>query len=121
MSEFLENDAHCSFCGKSSHDVRLIAGPSNVYICNECIDLCKDILDEEKEIMEENFDFKDLPFPSQIKDYLDKYVVKQDKAKKTLAVSVYNHYKRIKHAKETEIDIQKSNLLLVGPTGSGKT
>ncbi|MBK1637323.1 ATP-dependent protease ATP-binding subunit ClpX, partial [Rhodovulum adriaticum] len=120
MSEFLENEANCSFCGKSSHDVKLISGPGNVYICSECVNLCKDILDEEQEIMEE-LDFEDLPIPSQIKDYLDQYVIKQDKAKKTLAVSVYNHYKRIKHAKETEIDIQKSNILLVGPTGSGKT
>ncbi|WP_282926451.1 ATP-dependent Clp protease ATP-binding subunit ClpX [Helcococcus kunzii] len=120
MSEFKENEAFCSFCGKSSDDVRLISGPNNVYICNECVHLCKEILDEEEKIMED-LEFSDLPIPSEIKAYLDEYVIKQDKAKKTLAVSVYNHYKRIKHAKETDIEIQKSNICMVGPTGSGKT
>ena len=120
MSEFMESEAFCSFCGKSSEDVRLISGPNNVYICNECVNLCKEILDEEVKIMED-LEFTDLPIPSEIKSYLDEYVIKQDKAKKTLAVSVYNHYKRIKHSHESEIEIQKSNICMIGPTGSGKT
>lgn len=120
MSEFKENDAYCSFCGKSAEDVRLISGPNNVFICNECVDLCKDILDEERQVMQD-IDFVDLPIPNEIKEYLDNYVIKQDRAKKTLAVSVYNHYKRIKHSKDSEIEIQKSNICLIGPTGSGKT
>lgn len=112
---------HCSFCGKTDKDVkRLIAGPGNIYICNECIDLCKDIIDEEDEVLFEA-EFENLPTPREIKDQLDSYVIDQDKAKKTLAVAVYNHYKRIKNKNNTDTEIQKSNILLVGPTGSGKT
>ncbi len=111
----------CSFCGKTQDQVkRLIAGP-NVYICDECVDLCQEIITEEiDESME--LDLTDLPKPAKIKGILDDYVIGQEKAKKTLAVAVYNHYKRIHTKVKTEdIEIQKSNILLMGPTGSGKT
>jgi ATP-dependent Clp protease ATP-binding subunit ClpX len=111
----------CSFCGKTQDQVkRLIAGP-NVYICDECVDLCQEIITEEiDESME--LDLADLPKPAKIKGILDDYVIGQEKAKKTLAVAVYNHYKRIHTKVKTEdIEIQKSNILLMGPTGSGKT
>ncbi|MDM8534322.1 ATP-dependent Clp protease ATP-binding subunit ClpX [Clostridiaceae bacterium HSG29] len=109
----------CSFCGKSQDQVkRLIAGP-NVYICDECIELCNEILEEE---VRAPLEFDDLLLPKEIKDTLDGYVIGQDNAKKTLAVAVYNHYKRIKTASNIkEIELQKSNILLIGPTGSGKT
>ncbi|SHH50042.1 ATP-dependent Clp protease ATP-binding subunit ClpX [Clostridium collagenovorans DSM 3089] len=111
----------CSFCGKSQEQVkRLIAGPG-VYICDECIELCSEIItDEFEEASEMTFD--SLPKPSEIKMYLDQYVVGQDEAKKSLAVAVYNHYKRINSkVKVDDIELQKSNILLLGPTGSGKT
>jgi len=109
----------CSFCGKSQDQVkRLIAGP-NVYICDECIELCNEILEEE---VTSPLDFDELLLPKEIKDTLDGYVIGQDNAKKTLAVAVYNHYKRIKTSSNIkEIELQKSNILLIGPTGSGKT
>ncbi len=111
----------CSFCGKSQDQVkRLIAGP-NVYICDECIELCQEIIHEE---FEENFEMgtSDLPKPREIKEILDQYVIGQDIAKKALAVAVYNHYKRIdQDIKSDEVELQKSNILLLGPTGSGKT
>jgi ATP-dependent Clp protease ATP-binding subunit ClpX len=113
----------CSFCNKSQNQVRkLIAGPG-VYICDECIDLCNEIIDEElKEDKEVNF--KDLPRPDEIYSILNEYVVGQEKAKKVLSVAVYNHYKRVKYGysiAKDDIEIQKSNVLLVGPTGCGKT
>ena len=113
----------CSFCNKSQSQVRkLIAGPG-VYICDECIDLCNEIIDEElKEDKEVNF--KDLPRPDEIYSILNEYVVGQEKAKKVLSVAVYNHYKRVKYGysiTKDDIEIQKSNVLLVGPTGCGKT
>jgi ATP-dependent Clp protease ATP-binding subunit ClpX len=116
-----EKHLRCSFCGKSQDQVRrLIAGP-NVYICNECVDLCKEIIDEETEFLEES-ELKKIPKPKEIFEFLDKYIIKQDHAKKSMAVAVYNHYKRINSYKKTEdIEIQKSNILLLGPTGSGKT
>ncbi|MBG0763969.1 MAG: ATP-dependent Clp protease ATP-binding subunit ClpX [Tissierellales bacterium] len=116
-----EKHLRCSFCGKSQDQVRrLIAGP-NVYICNECVDLCKEIIDEETDFLEES-ELKKLPKPKEIFEFLDKYVIKQDQAKKSMAVAVYNHYKRINSYKKTgDIEIQKSNILLIGPTGSGKT
>ncbi|MGH7264258.1 MAG: ATP-dependent Clp protease ATP-binding subunit ClpX, partial [Candidatus Rokuibacteriota bacterium] len=111
----------CSFCGKSQNDVRkLIAGPT-VYICDECIELCNDIIAEEWE-EERSREIRSLPKPSEIKAILDQYVVDQERAKKILAVAVHNHYKRIEAGSESgDVELQKSNILLIGPTGSGKT
>ncbi len=113
----------CSFCGKGQEEVKkLIAGPA-VYICDECIELCNDIIAEEMK-MEETLgpDVKKLPKPQEIKEILDEYVIGQDRAKKVLSVAVYNHYKRIESgAKPGDVEMQKSNILLLGPTGSGKT
>ncbi len=112
---------YCSFCGKSQHEVRkLIAGPS-VFICDECVELCNDIIREEvKETTGE--EQRHLPVPKEINQYLDEYVIGQDYAKKILSVAVYNHYKRMtSNAKQNEVEISKSNVLLIGPTGSGKT
>jgi len=112
---------YCSFCGKSQHEVRkLIAGPS-VFICDECVDLCNDIITEE---MQDQTDTDDssLPKPHEINDLLDAYVIGQAKAKKILAVAVYNHYKRLEYKdKKGDVELAKSNILLIGPTGSGKT
>ncbi len=120
----MSHDKHlrCSFCGKSKDSVRkFISGPS-VYICNECIALCNEILaeDEEREVSEA---ITQVPTPAEIKDVLDQYVIGQERAKKTLAVAVYNHYKRINShsAKDNEVELDKSNILLIGPTGVGKT
>src|SRR5262249_42288101 len=111
----------CSFCNKNQRDVRkLIAGPT-VYICDECVDICLDIIAEERE-PEERIQENRLPKPVEIKTFLDEYVIGQDKAKKKLAVAVYNHYKRNELAKRKgDIEVQKSNILLIGPTGTGKT
>ena len=112
----------CSFCGKSQNDVRkLIAGPT-VYICDECIELCNDIIAEEWE-EEKSRDIRSLPKPAEIKNVLDQYVVGQERAKKILAVAVHNHYKRIEAGSEAggDVELQKANILLIGPTGSGKT
>ncbi|WWP01177.1 MAG: ATP-dependent protease ATP-binding subunit ClpX [Candidatus Dasytiphilus stammeri] len=114
---------YCSFCGKSQHEVRkLIAGPS-VYICDECVDLCNDIIIEEIKDVTTHREVRELPTPHQIRQYLDDYVIGQEQTKKVLAVAVYNHYKRILHQMDTNTDIEigKSNILLIGPTGSGKT
>jgi ATP-dependent Clp protease ATP-binding subunit ClpX len=114
---------YCSFCGKSQHEVRkLIAGPS-VFICDECIDLCNDIIREEAQSDPAAKTSKgDLPTPQEICDILDQYVIDQMTAKKILSVAVYNHYKRLKTgAKDGEVELSKSNILLIGPTGSGKT
>ncbi len=114
---------YCSFCGKSQHEVRkLIAGPS-VFICDECIELCNDIIREEIQGDKSGKNTKsDLPVPHEIRAILDQYVIGQDTAKKILSVAVYNHYKRLKEAaKKDDIELAKSNILLVGPTGSGKT
>jgi len=112
----------CSFCGKSEHMVRrLIAGPG-VYICDECVNVCKHILDEEDEMLATEFE-EDIPKPKEIKSYLDQYVIGQENAKKVLSVAVYNHYKRIAmgHKIDKDVEIEKANVLLIGPTGTGKT
>jgi ATP-dependent Clp protease ATP-binding subunit ClpX len=120
----MSHDKHlrCSFCGKSKDSVRkFISGPS-VYICNECIALCNEILaeDEEREVAEA---ITQVPIPQEIKDVLDQYVIGQEQAKKSLAVAVYNHYKRINstNVREDDVELDKSNILLIGPTGTGKT
>ena len=112
---------YCSFCGKSQHEVRkLIAGPS-VFVCDECVELCNDIIREELEDKAERARDK-LPKPQEIKTVLDEYVIGQESAKKILSVAVYNHYKRLRHkGKKDDVELAKSNILLVGPTGSGKT
>ena len=134
MPKHDDDKLKCSFCGKTQDQVKkLIAGPE-VYICDECVELCNEILDEEffdqkdKEgsVEGENLEKaeKPIPKPHEIKEYLDQYIVGQDDAKKVLSVAVYNHYKRLKHNKDNKkdsVEIQKSNILLVGPTGSGKT
>ena len=115
----------CSFCGKTSEQVRrLLSGPNGVYICDECIELCSEILEEELDGVSDYYDASNeinLLKPKEIKNFLDDYVIGQDDAKKVLSVAVYNHYKRIKSKKSSEVEIQKSNILMLGPTGSGKT
>ncbi|MEK8050755.1 ATP-dependent Clp protease ATP-binding subunit ClpX [Ideonella sp. DXS22W] len=122
-----EKVLYCSFCGKSQHEVKkLIAGPS-VFICDECIELCNDIIRDEApaEGTAAKAGKSELPVPAEIKSTLDNYVIGQDQAKRTLSVAVYNHYKRLKHmganAAKDEVELTKSNILLIGPTGSGKT
>jgi ATP-dependent Clp protease ATP-binding subunit ClpX len=120
-----EKSLYCSFCGKSQHEVKkLIAGPS-VFICDECIDLCNDIIrDELPGLDAAKPSTDDLPTPAQLKANLDHYVIGQDAAKRALAVAVYNHYKRLRHkqgARKDDVELSKSNILLIGPTGSGKT
>ena len=122
----VEKMLYCSFCGKSQHEVKkLIAGPS-VFICDECIELCNDIVRDEIAADPATKSGTDLPSPKEIRERLDQYVIGQDGAKKNLAVAVYNHYKRIRHQEgksrgADEVELAKSNILLIGPTGSGKT
>jgi ATP-dependent Clp protease ATP-binding subunit ClpX len=129
--QFMSNDKngkdddkllYCSFCGKSQHEVRkLIAGPS-VYVCDECVDLCNDIIKDELQDDFSSFGGGELPKPKEIKEELDNYVIGQENAKKILAVAVYNHYKRLRSkSKKDTVELAKSNILLIGPTGSGKT
>jgi ATP-dependent Clp protease ATP-binding subunit ClpX len=120
-----EKTLFCSFCGKSQHEVKkLIAGPS-VFICDECIDLCNEIIRDELPATDVARQVKgDLPTPAQIKANLDNYIIGQEAAKRTLSVAVYNHYKRLRHqekSKKDDVELSKSNILLIGPTGSGKT
>ena len=120
-----EEKIRCSFCGKNQDQVRkMIAGTNGVYICDECIELCSEILEEELGNEEEerpDFSGINLLKPKEIKEFLDDYVIGQDEAKKVLSVAVYNHYKRITSKMESDVDLQKSNILMLGPTGSGKT
>ncbi|MCU0824365.1 MAG: ATP-dependent Clp protease ATP-binding subunit ClpX, partial [Leptospira sp.] len=114
---------HCSFCGKAQDEVRrLVAGPG-VYICDECISLCNEIVADEPQAMEKTTIVGEVPKPTEIKKILDQYVIGQEQAKKALSVAVYNHYKRVFHneRKSGEIELEKSNIMLIGPTGSGKT
>ena len=113
---------YCSFCGKSQHEVRkLIAGPS-VFVCDECVDLCNDIIREEIQEKDADSAIRKLPIPEEIKDILDDYVIGQESAKKVLSVAVYNHYKRLNYDKANqEVELGKSNILMIGPTGTGKT
>ena len=120
-----EKTLYCSFCGKSQHEVKkLIAGPS-IFICDECIDLCNEIIRDELPVEDiQDGAKRELPTPAEIKSNLDNYVIGQEFAKRTLAVAVYNHYKRLRHkegAKKDDVELSKSNILLIGPTGSGKT
>jgi ATP-dependent Clp protease ATP-binding subunit ClpX len=124
-SPSVEKTLYCSFCGKSQHEVKkLIAGPS-VFVCDECIELCNEIIrDELPATVDAKEGRSDLPVPTEIKANLDNYVIGQEVAKRTLAVAVYNHYKRLRHkekSKKDEVELAKSNILLIGPTGSGKT
>ncbi|MBI3592208.1 MAG: ATP-dependent Clp protease ATP-binding subunit ClpX, partial [Nitrospirae bacterium] len=110
----------CSFCGKGQDEVRkLIAGPT-VYICDECVGLCNEIIDEELHVVDRDFSGK-LSTPAEIHKFLDDYVIGQEKAKKALSVAVHNHYKRIFRGSKSEVELQKSNILMIGPTGTGKT
>lgn len=123
MANLESDDMRCSFCGKDSSQVeRLIAGP-DVYICNECVDLCQQIIDfDSKENPEDDFTEIDLSTPVEINEFLNEYVIGQEEAKKILAVAVYNHYKRINSNKTNDdVELNKSNILMLGPTGSGKT
>ena len=124
MAGKIGDKIRCSFCNKTEDQVRrLIAGPNGVYICDECIDICSEIIEEEleEEYAMEEADAINLLKPMEIKAFLDEYVIGQEEAKKTLAVAVYNHYKRITSGKYLEVELQKSNILMLGPTGSGKT
>ena len=115
---------YCSFCGKSQDMVRkLIAGPNGVFICDECIDICTEIIEDDLDLMEYNEDENGINLikPKEMKAFLDDYVIGQDEAKKVLSVAVYNHYKRINAGVENDVELQKSNIIMIGPTGSGKT
>lgn len=123
MSRYEERrQLKCSFCGKTQEQVkRLVAGPG-VYICDECIELCSEIIEEEFDEIKADSELNELPKPKEIKEILDQYVIGQESAKKSLAVAVYNHYKRINYDNRTsEVELQKSNIVMIGPTGSGKT
>ena len=113
----------CSFCGKKEADVnKLISGPAGVYICDQCVNLCGQIVNESSYLGQQYMDTDELPTPKEIKEFLDQYVIGQEAAKKILSVAVYNHYKRIAHADSAqEVELAKSNILMIGPTGSGKT
>lgn len=119
-----EKSVRCSFCGKRQEQVkRMMSGPNNVYICNECVDLCNSLIREDLYETENRFSHnpEKLPTPKEIKEYMDNYIIGQEDAKIALSVAVYNHYKRIYFAADSDVDMQKSNILLIGPTGSGKT
>lgn len=130
MAEKIKNGIRCSFCGKKQEQIdRMISGSNGAYICNECVDICRGILDEEYAGMNEALDQINLIKPKEMKEFLDEYVIGQDQAKKVLSVAVYNHYKlavynhykSVLASRDINIELQKSNVLMVGPTGSGKT
>ena len=127
MSDMEDDVLHCSFCGKSQKEVKKLVAGRGVYICNECIDVCHTIMEEEVSAEEAKAEgssaplMNSLPTPSKIKEFLDEYVIGQDYAKKVLAVAVYNHYKRLNNPNKDEVDITKSNVILIGSTGCGKT
>lgn len=122
MVEKNKKEIHCSFCGKTQEQIdRMISGPNGAYICNECVDICMGILDEEYIGTNESLDKINLIKPKEMKEFLDEYVIGQDQAKKVLSVAVYNHYKRVLANGDIDIELQKSNVLMLGPTGSGKT
>lgn len=124
MANKIEPKYACSFCGKRENQVRkLLSGPNGIFICDECVELCAEIMSEEFEEEEYTQGLADINLlkPREIKSFLDEYVIGQDEAKKVLSVAVYNHYKRILYKESTDVEIQKSNILLLGPTGSGKT
>ena len=120
------NRLHCSFCGKTENQTRkLIAGPGGVYICDECVALCSEILEDEFQDLYDDADTEEVEInllkPREIKEFLDEYVIGQEEAKKALSVAVYNHYKRVMSKEDIDVELQKSNILMIGPTGSGKT
>src|SRR6185437_970160 len=116
-----KDNLNCSFCGKSQEQVRKLVAGQGVYICDECVELCAEIVEEEVGL-EEGFELKDVPKPKEIQSILDDYLIGQDRAKKSLAVAVYNHYKRVNsNSKIDDVELSKSNIVLIGPTGSGKT
>ena len=127
MSDKDDDILHCSFCGKSQKEVKKLVAGRGVYICNECIDVCHTIMEEDILNQEQPSTSVDaplmnsLPTPSKIKEFLDEYVIGQDYAKKVLSVAVYNHYKRLNNPKKDEVEIAKSNVILIGSTGCGKT
>lgn len=130
MAEKIKNGIRCSFCGKKQEQIdRMISGSNGAYICNECVDICRGILDEEYAGMNEALDQINLIKPKEMKEFLDEYVIGQDQAKKVLSVAVYNHYKlavynhykSVLASRDINIELQKSNVLMLGPTGSGKT
>ena len=123
MAGKYEEIVRCSFCNKPQSQVRkMIAGPNGVYICDQCVDVCTEIIEDELGYEEESmYDDINLLKPEEIKAFLDDYVIGQDEAKKVLSVAVYNHYKRIMAEKDLGVELQKSNILMVGPTGCGKT
>lgn len=127
MSEKDDDILHCSFCGKSQKEVKKLVAGRGVYICNECIDVCHTIMEEDILSQEQSVQnpeaplMNSLPTPSKIKEFLDEYVIGQDYAKKVLSVAVYNHYKRLNNPKKDEVEIAKSNVILIGSTGCGKT
>ena len=128
MAGRFEDRIRCSFCGKTDGQVRkLIAGPSGAYICDECVDICAEIIEEElqeefeEEYTEPEADEINLLTPVEMKKFLDEYVIGQEEAKKVLSVAVYNHYKRILAPQDLGVELQKSNILMLGPTGCGKT